>query len=333
VARFETQSAAKTGALCYLLANSGTTVGTQLYIASHVNVTEAININAQSSSTTAKGIRLMAGSGSAITTGISIEPDCTTGIALSGAMTDGVKLSGANTDAIEISGKNTYGVNVSDSQSAGFYYVADQAQSEGQWVHGVKVELTRTADVQVADTGAWFGAQFVLNCGSSGYTAPTHKVHAIAGIIKGSDGGTTSDYNVARFETQSAGEVGALCYLLSNTGTTVASEMLYIAMHVNTTSAININAQSSTTITNGVKIMSGAGSSFNYGIDIGSATINTADIRLASDVTISSGSGSPDGSVTAPQGSLYINTAGTGADTLWINENGSTAWAQTDVST
>lgn len=75
---------------------------------------------------------------------------------------------------------------------------------------------------------------------------------------------------------------------------------------------------------------------FTYGLDLYDATataIETADIRLASGITIRSGSGSPDGSVTASKGSLYVDTAGSADAQLFINEAGSTGWCAVDTST
>lgn len=44
-------------------------------------------------------------------------------------------------------------------------------------------------------------------------------------------------------------------------------------------------------------------------------------------VSIKTGTGSPDGSVTSTQGSLYIATDGTADAILWTNTDGSTAWS------
>ncbi len=61
-----------------------------------------------------------------------------------------------------------------------------------------------------------------------------------------------------------------------------------------------------------------------YGLYIDAATI---DIRLSGGPCILSGTGSPNGSVTAPQGSIYLDTAGASADAiLYVNTNGATAW-------
>lgn len=205
----------------------------------------------------------------------------TDGVEIPGALADGLKISGVCTDAIEISGANTYGINISASQTAGLYYVANQNANKGQWVHGVKVELTRTADVQVAGTGAWFGAQFVLNCGSSSYTAPTHNVYAIQGIIKGSDGRSdTTDYNVCRLETQSGGKVGNILYITANIGTTIGDQMIYVASHVNVNKGIEFNGATGTmktgvqfvgTITNAL----GFGAASGCGIEAKATALNT----------------------------------------------------------
>ena len=45
--------------------------------------------------------------------------------------------------------------------------------------------------------------------------------------------------------------------------------------------------------------------------------------KLSSDIWISSGSGSPEGAIVAPQGSLYLRTDGGAGTTLYIKESGS----------
>lgn len=43
--------------------------------------------------------------------------------------------------------------------------------------------------------------------------------------------------------------------------------------------------------------------------------------------TLSVGSGSPNGSLTRPQGSLYLRTDGAGSTTIYVNTDGATTWA------
>jgi len=53
-----------------------------------------------------------------------------------------------------------------------------------------------------------------------------------------------------------------------------------------------------------------------------------AGVVLGGGPKVVAGSGDPNGAVTAPQGSLYLNIAGSGvADRAFINTNGITAWA------
>lgn len=168
-----------------------------------------------------------------------------------------------STAGIYLGAEATYGIQIAVPQTAGLYYVASFDGSEGAYVHGIKVELTRTADVQVA-SDTWFGAQFVLNLGSSGYTAPTHKVHALQAVVKGSDGKSTStDYNVCRLETQSGGEVGNLLYITANTGTTVGDQMVYIASHVNVNKGIELNGATGT-MTTGLRYVGTITNAFGF---------------------------------------------------------------------
>lgn len=58
-----------------------------------------------------------------------------------------------------------------------------------------------------------------------------------------------------------------------------------------------------------------------------SVTTAGRGITLPGGLVIVTGAGSPAGSVTAAQGSLYLNTTGSGvSDRLWVNTNGTTGW-------
>jgi len=89
----------------------------------------------------------------------------------------------------------------------------------------------------------------------------------------------------------------------------------------------------------------GSGAGFNYGIDMGDTsyiddgltfsknTFGVADIRLSSGIYIYSGTTPPDGTLTAPRGSLYVQTDGAAGSQLWINETGSTGWCKVTTTT
>ena len=84
----------------------------------------------------------------------------------------------------------------------------------------------------------------------------------------------------------------------------------------------------------GIKLLSTGGQTVHYGLDMGGTyplTPSTADIRLGmADICILSGSGAP--SMSAPKGSLYLRTDGSGvADRAYINTDGSTTW--TNITT
>lgn len=176
---------------------------------------------------------------------------------------------------------------------------------QGAWVHGVKVELTRGADIQPS-TGCWFGGQFVLNAGSSGYTDLDKPAYALQAIFKGSDVTPDGvDINVARFEVQSAGTVGEMVYLVANTGCAVSS-MLELATHITSATAMmRFNVQSSQTVLAAIDFISGAGSSYNYGLDFNSAVINTADIRFSNGTTLTD-----DGTSLTLSGANLVGTLG-----------------------
>ena len=155
----------------------------------------------------------------------------------------------------------------------------------GAYVHGIKVEHTRTANIQPA-TGGWFGGQFVLNSGTTAWDDVDKASYAVHGVIKGDQWDGSVDVNAGRFELQSSGSVRDIVYILANTGTAVSSSMLYMPTHISLPNAIQINAQSNSTITNGIDFVTGAGSQLKYGIDFSGATIDSADIRLSDGTTM-----------------------------------------------
>ena len=162
----------------------------------------------------------------------------------------------SSTGGIALTGGGAIAVTAQTVQA--FKYECSLTASQGAWVHGVKVEVTRAANIQPA-TGCWFGAQFVLNAGSAGYDALNKDAYVLQCIFKGSD--TTpngEDIHVGRFEIQSAGSVSDIVHILANSGCAVAGHLLYIASHINADGAL-INVQSSATMAKGLSFMAGAG--------------------------------------------------------------------------
>lgn len=152
-------------------------------------------------------------------------------------------------------------------QAVGFQVVSQCVQAfkaeyditaqQGAWVHGVKVELTRAANIQPV-TGCWFAGQFVLNIGT-GYDNINKPVYAIQAVIKGDASAPNGvDLHVGRFEIQSAGKVSDIVHILANTGCTVVGHLLYLASHINANGAL-INVQSSATMAKALSFMAGAG--------------------------------------------------------------------------
>jgi hypothetical protein len=91
-------------------------------------------------------------------------------------------------------------------------------------------------------------------------------------------------------------------------------------------SAGTLASTTTTTVGNGLTVTTGGAAI--TGTIVGSSTVQgTSFIIGAAGPTITVGSGSPNGSITAPKGSFYLNTAGSGvADRAFINTNSATAW-------
>lgn len=153
------------------------------------------------------------------------------------------------------------GIDVNSATLQAFKAEYNVTAQLGAWAHGIKVELTRAADIQPV-TGGWYGGQFVLNAGSSGYAALNKAAYALAAIFKGSDTNPDGvDIHVARFETQSAGKVSDICYITANAGTTIVGSLLYLATHVAPgNSMLCINVQSSQIVAEAIHFEAGAGS-------------------------------------------------------------------------
>lgn len=148
------------------------------------------------------------------------------------------------------------GVQVTAQCQQAFKYEPSITAQQGAWVHGVKVEATRAANVQPA-TGCWFGGQFVLNAGSAGYDVLDKPAYVLQAIFKGSDvdpEGVSGDVHVGRFEIQSAAKVSDIVYITADEGTSIEGHLLYLASHINAPGAL-INVQSSATMDKGLSFM------------------------------------------------------------------------------
>lgn len=164
-----------------------------------------------------------------------------------------LKITPTSTDAI--------GVQVTAQCQQAFKYEPTITAQQGAWVHGVKVEATRGANVMPA-TGTWFGAQFVLNCGSGAYDDLDKPAYVLQCVFKGSDcdpEGVSGDVHVGRFETQSAAKVSDIVHVLANSGCSIAGSLIYCATHVATPRGILVNVQSSATLDKGMEFQAGAG--------------------------------------------------------------------------
>jgi hypothetical protein len=173
------------------------------------------------------------------TTGISLDGTQTTGISISGNSTDAIKIqTGTIVDGIDIAiGCSTAGINFSAAQLNCIKSVYNVAAQLGQYVQGIKIEHTRSADIQPS-TGGWWGMQVVLNAGT-GYTALDQPAYVIHGVFKGDATDPDTDcINVARFETQSDGKVEDLLFVSANSGSTVTGDIARFVAHVAPTRSI-----------------------------------------------------------------------------------------------
>ncbi len=131
----------------------------------------------------------------------------------------------------------TAGINFSAAQLNDIKSVYNISSQLGQYVQGIKLEHTRSADIQPS-TGGWWGAQFVLNAGT-GYTALDQPAYVLQCIFKGDATDPNTDcVNVGRFETQSDGKVEDLLFVSANAGSTVTGDIGRFVAHVAPTRSI-----------------------------------------------------------------------------------------------
>jgi hypothetical protein len=150
-------------------------------------------------------------------------------------------------------------------------------------------------------------------------------------------GNATTATNATNATNVTSGVAGAVPYQLapSSTGFTAAGTSGQV-LSSNGTSApswLNQSALSVGTSTNATNVTGGIVSATTI---TASSTIVASSFRNGgnSGPTISTGSGSPDGVVTAPIGSLYTNTAGGYGNTLWVKDygTGNTEWTAVPTS-
>lgn len=186
------------------------------------------------------------------------------------------------------------------------------------------------------------GASTTANTKSAGQVAIKYSTFRLP--ITYSSSNTSTTFNNCTFNTAST---NSTCLTTSGTGTV---SMIYCITNSGTASAISIGSGTAVTLhehkisSTNANVITGAGTLHYTPISFfNNSTINptTQDLRdygpriqLSGGCQLISGSGSPSGSVSAPQGSLYLRTDGTTINNrMYVNTNGSTGWsAVTTVS-
>ena len=112
-------------------------------------------------------------------------------------------------------------------------------------------------------------------------------------------------------------------------GGSATAIVINVGMQLRTCNVYSTNANAISgagTLTIGSVVFSGTSSSVSCTVT-GSQMLMTGQISLIDRVNILSNSGSPNGSVTAPKGSLYLRTDGSSTSTrAYINTNSGTTW-------
>lgn len=171
-----------------------------------------------------------------------------------------------------------------------------------------------------------------LNAGTT-VTAGTG-ITSTAGNIVASAGNITATLgNISA----TAGSLNAGTTVTAGTGiTSTAGNIVATAGQVNAATSMTAG----TTVTAGTGITATTGnivaSTGNITATLGNVTLGaaTATFVFGNGVSIHSGTGDPNGVVTAAEGSLYLNTNGTGVgDRAWINTNSGTTWTAITTAT
>jgi len=248
--------------------------------AGHVNgvcIDSSINASADLTSATLAGLRFKkSGTCKAWTTGIVIEANAsTTGIDI-GACTTGLAITGAcSTAAVNITAANLNCIKSVFNIDSGL----------GQYVQGIKMEHTRSANIQPS-TGGWWGAQIVLNAGT-GYDALDKTAYVLHCVFKGDATNPSSQtVNVGRFETQSDGKVEDLLFVSANSGSTVTGDVARFVTHVAPTRSI-LAVQNGTTGSTPIGICVDIDETMTTGIQFntGAAITNLLQITAAANTS------------------------------------------------
>jgi len=166
-------------------------------------------------------------------------------------------------------------VHITDDIAQSFKSEFDIDEQLGSYVHGIKVEHTRTANIQPA-TGGWFGGQFVLNAGTTAWDDVNKASYAIQGVIKGDQWATGSiDVQCGRFETQSSGTATEMVEILLNTGTSCQNMLALNAHESPSDNMLQLNVQSSATVSKGIEFTIGSGAEITTAIDLESDITGT----------------------------------------------------------
>lgn len=227
------------------------------------------------------------------------------------------------------------------------------ATGHGAWTYDLRLQNGETISNATDGTIALTGNSLTLNSatttsadGGRGLSViVTHyNTAALTGIVRGAyikavNGTTAASSGIIRgVEVKAA---AATCANAGNTiGTLVGGYFSADAKNKTATSLrgleVSLDGQAgggTSTTAYGLLINnnSSAVQTTSYGISLNGGTASghkafTWDIQLGHGPTISAGDGSPDGSLTAPIGSIYIQHDGAVDAQLWVNEDGSTAW-------
>ncbi len=164
---------------------------------------------------------------------------------------------------------------------------------------GIKIEVLNYANNTIA-RGASRGMDInVRNKGS--YTGTQSWIDGIYLTAENESGGTLAQSIVAQFNLKNNGVINTSHY-----GVLIQDQ----SQGTNPTDTVMLKLDTSNnavgTTRTGIELANSGGTGYDYGIDMDSATIATADIRLSGGPTIFSGTASPSADCT--DGSIYLRT-------------------------
>jgi hypothetical protein len=209
----------------------------------------------------------------------------------------------------------------------------------------VTVNSLQVVDGDMNVTSGNVSASGTVTAGT-GITATTGDITASNGDISALSGGSISTdtgdiisggaLSASTTVTAGTGIVATTGDIVSSAGALSANTTVTAGTGITATTG-NITASTGDIVTT-VGNASIQGNVVSYGGNIVAAIGNVelltpgTAVVMGNGVQILSGSGDPNGTVTAPVGSLYLNAAGSGvADRMFVNTNGGTVW--TGVST